>query len=173
MCRVNCILDIKYNWLWFIVAAFVPLTFFFIFVASCGISASSPQLEAFVAYAQTFAAPANARIVLGATMIDYNPSTTLFCQFIFAFYGIWNLDFFRTLLPPICLRINTLQALALDYLITFYPLVLIIMTYLLIDLYDRKFRVLILLWKPFNQCLNGDVNAKPVFINAFITFLVR
>ena len=163
--------DAKYNWLWFIVAAFVLLTFFFIFVASCGISASSPQLEAFVAIAQAFATPANARIVLGTTMIDYNPSTTLICQFIFACYGIWNLDFFRTLLPPICLRITRLQALALDYLIAFYPLVLIVITYILIDLYDRRFCVLVWLWKPFSKCLKSDFNAKPAFINAFITFL--
>ena len=164
--------DVKYNWLWFIVAAFVPLTIFFIFVVSYGISASSPQLEAFVAYAQTIANPANVRIVLEANMIDYNPSTTLLCRFIAALYGIWNLDFFRTLLPPICLKISTLQALALDYLIAFYPFVLIVITYILIDLYDRRFRVLVWLWKPFNRCLKGDFNAKPAFINAFITFLI-
>ena len=161
--------NVKYNWLWFIVAAFVPLTFFFILIVSCGISASSPQLEAFVAYAQTIATPANARIVLEANM---NASTSFLCRFIVALYGIWNLDFFRTLLPPICLKISTLQALALDYLVAFYPLVLIVITYILIDLYDRRFCVLVWLWKPFHKCLKGDFNAKPAFINAFITFLI-
>ena len=73
-----------------------------------------------MAIAQAFATPVNARIVLGTAMIDYNPSTTLIYQFIFACYGIWNLDFFCTLLPPICLRITRLQALALDYLIAFF-----------------------------------------------------
>ena len=164
--------NVNYNWLSFIVAAFVPLTIFFIFVIGCGISASSPQLEAFVAYAQTIATPANVRIVLAATMIKYNPSTALFSQFVAALYGIWNLDFFRTLLPPICLKISTLQALALDYLIAFYPLVLIALTYILIDLYDRKFGLLVWLWKPFRKCIKGDVSVKPAFINAFVTFLI-
>ena len=164
---------VKYNWLTFIVVAFVPLTLFFIFVIGCGISASSPQLEAFVVYAQTIATPANVRIVLAATMIEYNyASAAFFCQVIAALYGIWNLDFFRTLLPPICLKLSTLQALALDYLIAFYPLVLIIITYVLIDLYDRNFCLLVWLWKPFRKCLKGDVNVKPAFINAFVTFLI-
>jgi len=34
-------------------------------------------------------------------------------------YGIWNLDFFRTLVPHICLQVNTLKALVLDYAIGF------------------------------------------------------
>ena len=105
-------------------------------------------MEAFVTYAQTVATPANARIVLEANMIEYNPSTTFVAQIILSLYGVWNLDFFRTLLPPICLKINTLQALALDYLIAFYPLVLIVITYVLIELYDRKLCMLVWLWKP-------------------------
>ena len=164
--------DDKYNWILFLLAAFVPLTFFFVLVVSCGISASSPQLEAFVVYSQAIASPANVRIFLEANLIKYSPSTTLFCQLIFTLYGIWNLDFFRTLLPPICLQVTTLQALALDYLIAVYPLGLIGVTYTLIDLYDRKVCVLVWLLKPFRKCLKGDFNAKPAFINAFVTFLV-
>ena len=64
--------DDKYNWLAFVVVAFVPLTLFFIFVIGCEISASSPQLETFIVYAQTIAAPANVRIFMAATMTEYN-----------------------------------------------------------------------------------------------------
>ena len=38
--------------------------------------------------------------------------------------GIWNLDFFRTVIPDICLNVNTPQVLALDYLVAFYPMLL-------------------------------------------------
>ena len=102
--------DDKYNWLWFIVATFVPLTIFFILGVTCGLSASSPQLEAFVAYAQIIASPPNA--LEANIMIDYNPSTTLLYRFIFALYGIWNLDFFCTLLPPICLKLARFKLIA-------------------------------------------------------------
>ena len=171
--NVKCVecKDANYNWLSFIVAAFIPLTFFFILVVSCEISASSPKLEAFVVYAQIVATPANARIVREANTTEYNPNTAFVTQIILALYGIWNLDFFRTLLPPVCLKINTLQALALDYLIAFYPLVLIVITYVLIDLYD-KLCVLVWLWKPLSNLLKGSANVKPGSINAFIIFLI-
>ena len=163
----------KYNWLTFIIVAFLPLTLFFVFVISCRISASSPQLEAFVVYAQTIATPANIRIILAGLLTDYKyKGASLLCQLVAAFYGVWNLDFFRTLLPPICIRLSTLQVLALDYVIAIYPLLLIAITYILIDLYDRNISLLVWLWKPFRKCHKGDVNVKPAFINAFITFLI-
>ena len=166
-------MDSKYNWLKFVIKAFVPLTVFFIFIVSTGISASSPQLDAFVVYAQTVATPANVRIILEA--IHDRPSTAFLCRLVTAMYGIWNLDFFRTLLPPVCLRISTLQALALDYLIAVYPLILIVTTYIVIDLYDRRFRPLVWIWKPFKMCfrsLCSSINVKSSIINAFVTFLL-
>lgn len=165
--------DGKYNWLKFVVEAFVPLTVFFIFIVTTGISASSPQLDAFVVVAQTIATPANVRMILEA--IRDRPTTAFLCRLVAAMYGVWNLDFFRTLLPPVCLRISTLQALALDYLVAVYPLVLIIATYVVIDLYDRRLFLLVWLWKPFKMCTKSvcsNVNVKSSIIHAFITFLL-
>ena len=172
-CKKCTCTDSKYNWLKFIVEAFVPLTVFFIFIVSTGISASSPQLDAFVVYAQTVATPANVRMILQA--IHDRPTTALLCRLVVAMYGVWNLDFFRTLLPPICLRVSTLQALALDYLIAVYPLFLIFATYVVIDLYDRRFFLLVWIWKPFKKCsrsVYSSVNVKSSIINAFVTFLL-
>ena len=165
--------DDNYNWFKFVIEAFVPLTIFFIFIVSTGISASSPQLDAFVVYVQTITTPANVRIILEA--IHYHPRAALFCRLVTALYGVWNLDFFRTLLPPVCLKISTLQALALDYLIAIYPLILIAATYIVIDLYDRRFCPLVWIWKPFKMCsrsIFSDINIKSSIINAFVTFLL-
>ena len=111
--------------------------------------------------------------ILAGLMTEYNyKGASLFCRVIAALYGVWNLDFFRTLLPPICIRLSTLQVLALDYVIAIYPLLLIAITYILIDLYDQNVSLLVWLWKPFRKCQKGGVNVKPAFINAFITFLI-
>ena len=90
-------------------------------------------------------------------------------------YGIWNLDFFRTLLPDNCLKINTLQVLALDYIIALYPLFLIVFIYILVDLYDRRLWPLVWIWKPFKKCLKSitdTVNIKSSILNVFGTFLL-
>ena len=68
-------------------------------------------------------------------------------------YGFWNLDFFLHVHPAqICLKVDTLQALALDYGIAFYPLALIIVTYVFTELHAHNFRVIVWICRPFHRC---------------------
>ncbi len=68
-------------------------------------------------------------------------------------YGIWNLDFFRSFDLGICLGTGTLPTLALDIAVGVYPLLLTILSYIMIQLYDRNFLPLVILWKPFKMIL--------------------
>lgn len=176
---MNCIecttTDLKYNWVKFVLVAFVPLTFFFVFILSFGISATSPPLDAFVLFAQTIATPANVRLLLEGVESEKYSHFQIVCRFIAMLYGVWNLDFFRTLWPPICLKLTTLQALALDYVIALYPLILIAITYILIVLYDRPVRLLVWVWKPFkafSRKFGVSFNIKVSVIKVFGTFLL-
>ena len=58
----------------------------------------------------------------------------------------------------------------------FYPLVLIIGTYILIELHDRNVRVLVWMWRPFHRCLAPFQrtlrwNPKASIVSTFATFL--
>ena len=64
--------------------------------------------------------------------IEPYPIAEIPAKVILSIYGIWNFDFFRTLIPHICVRIDTLEALALDYAIAFYPLILLVITYVIV-----------------------------------------
>jgi len=83
-----------FGWVVYIVAAFLPLTVFFILVLSCRLSATSPRLSAFAFVSQAIALGANVRNVLAA--IEPYPIAEMSAKVIFSIYGIWNLDFFRT-----------------------------------------------------------------------------
>ena len=48
---------------------------------------------------------------------------------------MWNLDLFRSVIPDTCLNVSPLQALALEYVVAFYPLLL---SYCMIVLYEAK-----------------------------------
>ena len=52
-------------------------------------------------------------------------------------YSIWNLDLLRS---DTCLNVSPLQALALEYVVAFYPLVLIFLSYCMIVIvfYEAK-----------------------------------
>ena len=62
-------------------------------------------------------------------------------------FGI--LIFFRSFDIGICLGTGTLATLALDLAVGVYPLLLMILSYIMIHLYDRNFLPLVILWRPF------------------------
>ena len=161
------------SWVVYILVAFLPLTVFFIIVLSCGLSATSPKLSTFVFLSQTVAIGANVRIVLAE--VGPYPLASKTARIIFSLYGIWNLDFFRTLIPHVCLRVSTLQALALDYVVAFYPLVLLSLTYVLIELHSCNVRVIVVLCRPFCRCvscLRSHCDVKTSIVGAFATFFL-
>ena len=106
----------------YVAIAFVLLTVFLVLVLNCRISATSPKLNAFVTFSQALSYPANVRAVLFLINEESYPGASIAVRILLAIYGFWNLDFFRTLIPHICLKVDTLQALALDYSIAFYPI---------------------------------------------------
>ena len=64
-----------------------------------------------------------------------------------------ELRLFRSVVPPFCVSssIRTVHALALEYLVAFYPIFLILLTYACIKLHDNNFRPIVWLWKPFHR----------------------
>lgn len=164
------------NWWKFILAAFGPLTLFYFFILLFKINAVSSSLHAVLFYSQVLSSTAHVRIVLFALESQFgNGITTTAAKVLVTLYGIWSLDFFRAFLPNICLNLGMLPAMALDYVIAIYPLALIVITYFLIDLYDRNFKPLVWMWKPVHKVLmifQQKWNFKTSLIDAFATFFL-
>ena len=72
-------------------------------------------------------------------------------------------------------EMTNIQALALDYIIAVYPLILIAVTYILVELHDWGFRPIIWLWKPFHRCFvrfRRQWDIRTSLLDAFATFLL-
>ena len=71
--------------------------------------------------------------------------------------GIWNLDFFRYLIPPFCVsdQISPLHIITLEYIVAFYPLLLTIIVYICIQLHARDCWVIVTLCKVFCKCFSS------------------
>ena len=98
-------------------------------------------------------------------------------QVLLVLCGIWSLDFFRSVIPPFCVssHMKTVHALALEYLVAFYPIFLILITSVCIKLHDNNFRSIVWLWKPFHRHfahLRRRWDSTASIINAFTTFLL-
>ena len=162
-----------FNWVKYVLAAFLPLTVFFVLVLSCRLSATSPKLFAFVFLSQTAAVGANVRILLAE--VEPYPIAAKLTRIMTTIYGIWNLDFFRTVIPHICVNVNTLQALALDYAIAFYPLLLLVVAYTLIQIRTCNLRVISVMCRPLRRCtehFRSQWDVRTSIVDAFATFLL-
>ena len=162
------------NWWKFILAGFVPLTVFYLFILAFNINVTSSRLYGVVWYSQVMSMPAFMRIVLFA----YKVKDTEYLKAAKAglvFYSLWNLEMFRSVIPNICLNVTTLQALSLEYLIALYPFVLILFSYFLIVLHDRRVAFIVTIWKPFKKVLtifhkSWDIHTS--VLDSFATFFL-
>ena len=160
------------NWWKFILVAFVPLTFFYFFVVVFNINVTSSRLHGVVWFSQIISAPQLIRLAMTGFTHTKSSLTVIFKVFLI-FYSYWNLDILHSVMPDICLNVTTLQALALDYLLALYPFLLIILSYFIIELYDRKCVVIVAVWRPFLKILTQlqtSWNVRTSVIDSFATF---
>ena len=162
------------NWWKFLLVAFVPLTFFYFIILLFNINVTSTRLHGVVWYSQALSTPILARLIMSAASLNA-PALLKPIKVMFIFFSFWNLDILRSVLPEICLNITTLQALALEYLIALYPFLLILISYFIIELYDRKFACLVTAWKPFHKMLiiiHMSYDIRTSVIDSFATFFL-
>ena len=162
------------NWWKFFLVAFVPLTFFYFFIVLFNINVTSSHLHGVVYFSQILSMPAFVRLLYSAVR-NSDQQFIIGVKVYLFFCSFWNLDLLRSVTPDICLNITTLQALALDYLLAFYPFVLILLSYIFIHLYDRKIVCIVTIWKPFHRLLTffrKSWDVRTSVIDSFSTFFL-
>lgn len=171
------------NWGKYLTFSIVPQTMFFIIVLVLRFRGMSPHVNGFILYSQLITPPPLLRvcsiILYNFRKDDYYPDRIVYqlSHAVGAFHSIWNMDFFRFTYTPFCLHphASSLQILALDYVIAVYPLLLIVLSYLLVKLYYKNWTLIVLLWKPFQRCctwFNRQLNIQASLVDAFATFLL-
>lgn len=172
---VNCVkcTDYHLNWLKYIGLAFGPLTLFCIVICVLHISVASPYLHGYVFYCQIVTMPIVLRLATNVNGYKEASANVKIGEGIYAsFLSMWNLDILRVLYNPFCIHpdMTIIQALALDYLIAFYPLILLLVTFSLVSLHSRNNSIAVALWKPFQRILTPclrTLNIKTSLIESF------
>ncbi len=135
------------NWFRYIMAAYLPLTLFYVVILFFKLNITSSHLFAVVYYCQTLSMP----MIWRSMHLPHQDTPSSFELTLNIFIWIWNLNFFRPLYSNLCLGMDALHILALDYVVAMYPLFLMLITYLLITLHDRNYRVITIMWSPFQK----------------------
>ena len=167
-----------YGWVLYFFVELFPITVMYFLVVIFHIRATFSPLSALVFMSQIVVYTIRLNVPLHM-YIENNITGFLYValQVLLVLCGIWSLDFFRAVIPPFCVSssIKTIYALALEYLVAFYPIFLILITYVCIKLHDNNFRPIVWLWKPFHShfvYLRRRWDSKASVVNAFTTFLL-
>ena len=181
---VNCT-NTWYNIPVYLVAQFVPTTILYIVILVFRLSAISPPMPCFIMYAQlvVFGFDLSTHISFGNSkgfIFAENGNVKSNVKIIDSFYGLFNqMDeiIFQYVLPPLCLstKLKQFHIFFLGYISVFYPVFLIVLTWVCVSLHDYNFRPFVWLWRPFHKCfvrLRRDWDIKSDLVDVFITFFL-
>ena len=181
--NVSCIKcnssDLHWNLLKYISAQYIPLTLFLILVIVFKVSVNNGYANAFIFYAQMLT---NQFVVIRVRhILDQQSSVNSWIYSILMFpYTIWNLDFIQPI-PPIqpfgCISpaLTNLHILTLNYIVALYPLALLAISFVLIYLYEKDYKICTLVWRPIGRCFarfHQKWNTHNTIVDSFGTFIV-
>lgn len=171
--NLMCVECTDTHWLLYFAMTLLPLTAFFLVVIIFRFHATSAWLDAYIFFSQIITSPGNSR----AYLYKLSDMSSFGGHLVQTVYGIWNLNFLELLVPPFCIHpgFSTLYVMALEYMTAFYPLFLVLITYIVIELYAHNFKPLVVLWKPFRTIFirfHRKISIKNSTIDAFATFIL-
>ena len=177
----NCTDTSSHNVIKFLALTSLLITPIFMVISIFFISVVSGPINSFIFFGQitasTFFNMGYIESVLEAQGSGFHYKNRLSTTLLAAIYDILNLNIFVAFIPPFCLtsKLSSLQALTLQYVSAFYPLILIILLYICIKLHDNDFKPIVYCWKPFRNCfqrLRRSVDAKTSVLDTFATFIL-
>ena len=163
----SCVDAASCNWWIWLAGQYIPLTVLFIVVVLFPVNITSGPANAFIFFSQMFAMTSH------STPSDMNTS-----RIYFAIYNLANLNFFfQQFIPPACFseHIQGLKFILMKYLEALYPILLLLITYALIYLYENGIQPVYCIFHPLKKCftrVRRKINLRTSVINGFATFLI-
>ena len=149
----------------------VPVTIFYIIVLLFQLNLTTAPMIGFVIYCNNI-------IVLTKNHPKITNEALTYTQVTALLYGIWTLDFLRSVVPPLCISpfLRVGHIIYLQSLSTFFPYVLIAITWLLIKLHSNDCKIVVWMWKKLDKVILKHIkiqrNSGRTVIDAFATFFL-
>ena len=161
--------------LFYLFLQLVPAFLFCMLLTVFNTSITSGPMNGFVMFSQIISNP----LLVTHLQYQFNQlrSGNVLFNFIIIPYGFWNLDFFKTVIPPFCLSPNTtnIEAWTLQYVNVVLLLTFIFILYIFTELYACGCRPIVRLALPVYRCI-GRLRRRWHFqtnlINTFATLFL-
>lgn len=132
----------------------IPTTFFFLVILYFHIGVTTGPANGFIFFSQMMTLPIEVIFLhYGLDLFYSSPTSEKYLAKTMAHvidpYSIWNLDFYRIFNTRICLSegLKVINILALRYISAVYPLVLLLIAYIFIEMQAMNIRPIVWLWK--------------------------
>ena len=163
-----------YGWLLYVFLATFPTTVLYLVVILCQIRITAAPMNSLIFVCQVIVSLVDAS---PWTYTEASKPEYYLVLFLITVYGIFNLDFFRYIIPHFCISstMTTIQALSLEYIVAFYPLFLTVLFYVCIQLHARDCKPLVYLWKLFQKCcvcMSQKWSPSETLVHTFAAFLL-
>ena len=156
----------------YLLVEFVPVLLFFLCLTVFHLDLTSGPMLGYVIFCQMMSYGFEVLPAIGHDI--FNSSLPIrICIFISEF---WNLNFCKTIIPPFCIseKLTELHVMFLNSVGTIYPLLIVIISLILIDLHSKQYKVIVILFKPLGFVLkltNCKAITSDAVIRTFASFL--
>ena len=163
----------------YLILEFIPITMFFIFLVFSRVNITSGPLLGYFIFSQVIIIYVNMHMnLVDYILCDVHPLLQFIFKTSLSLCQFWSMhSFFKFLIPPFCIS-NNLTGIHIEILpliSAVYPVILVIITCILMELHARNCRIIHILWKPFSIILN-KTNTTAVtgdaVIQAFASFIL-
>ena len=176
----QCVRCSAVNIVYYLLLQYLPTTILFVVVIVFRISITSAPMAHYVLFCNALVFLFRLDIGEYANLIhrSLHKSISVTGNFILILNSMWTLDFFYIVSPPLCVSVHMEEIYIpfLDTVATLYPFILLLLTYVGIELHAHDFKPVVRLWRPFQRTYvrfrrTWDPNASVIQAFATLFFL--
>ena len=170
----NCT-DVWYGIPLYLAVELIPITLFYLIILIFKVHLTSAPMVLFILYNQLLMYEICFQQTLRRLIFQGSHSPLL--KSVLFFYGIWNLDLIRFIIPAFCIN-SKLQLTHIQFfgcISIIYLLGLIFLTWVCIELHGHNVKLFVFLWRPFHRCfvkLQRGWDKTSDIINVFASFIL-
>ena len=167
----------RLNILYYLLLQYAPATIIFLAITLLRISLVSPPMAHYILYCNMLQVLLKIIVGFYALYASTNTHMIIVIRLVLTLNSLWTLDPLYLLSPPLCISqdFHEIYIPFLDTLAALYPFTLLLLTYILIELYARDCKPVVVVWKVIHRkcgCLLGQWNSDKSLIQAFATLFL-
>ena len=175
----QCVRCSAVNIVYYLLLQYLPTTILFVVIIVFRVSITSAPMAHYVLFCNDLVFLFRLAVGEFTNQIRASPRSLLVIGNFFLFLSsIWTLDFFYFVSPPLCVSVHMEEIYIpfIDTVATLYPFLLLLLTYIGIELHAHDFKPFVRLWRLFQRtCVRfrrtWDPNASVIQAFATLFFL--